>query len=603
MNSKMKKTTAVLMLFAMIAGTVCVRDDGKYVSAASGPKLSKKKIEIPKGKAAKLTLKNKTGAKKIKWSAANKNVIQIKGKNASVTVKGKKAGKTKVTCQFVYKGKKKKLTCAVTVKNGKAGETTKDPSLNDDAKVSQTPAVPGQTAAAPGGTQNPGATEKPTPVPTPVPTWEPIPVRTDVEANKTYDITGSLKGTFGRFFGNVGTSVNIFQIDSSGSIFANAGDMFEFVKSQYNSITPENESKPSRLLNMGTEFSDYLSTDFKAQTMPVSEARANPYYYVPDNYKESVCPKINYTQFDNFMRKAAESGIRIRFHAFVWHQQTPMWLFKENFDADGKWVSPDVMDARMEYYIKSVIRYITLREEELGCGNIVYCYDVANEYFHNNDGKDDDGNYYKSYWDEVYYPDNEISTKSGKYTQVAEPVYIKRAFTYAREILDSYGKTDVTLFYNDYNTYQVTDSIIKMIEYINAEKVLCDGVGMQSHLDVGYPSVTFYAAALTKFLENKNIRQVQITELDVTAYGSSEKKMEQQMEYYYNLTKAILEANRTYPGKITGLTFWGLYDQFSWRRDGKPLLFASTSKAKGVYYKVLQAAAEEVDAAVAGTTP
>lgn len=591
MNSKMRKTTAAAVLFAMAAGTVC-HGGADTVSAASAPKLSKKKIMIEKGNTARITLKNKTGARKIKWSVSNKKVVQLKGKNAAVTVKGRKAGNTKVTCQFYYRGKKKKLVCQVSVKNERP-KITWEPSAvppSNPTIAPPSPAVPGQTAATPGGPQHPGVTQ--TPAPTATPTWEPIPVMNDVDANTTYDITGSLKGAFARFFGNVGTSVNIFQIDPAGSIFDNAGDMFEFVKKQYNSITPENESKPSRLLNMGTEFSDYMSTDFKAETMPVSEARANKYYYVPDQYKEAVCPKINYTQFDNFMCKAAESGMRIRFHAFVWHQQTPKWLFKENFDADANWVSQDVMDARMEYYIKSVIRYITLREEELGRGNIVYCYDVANEYFHNNDSKDDDGNYFKSYWDEVYYPDNEINTKSGKYTQVAEPVYIKRAFTYAREILDSYGKQDVTLFYNDYNTYQEKDSIIKLIEYLNKEKVICDGIGMQSHLDIGYPGVEFYAEALRTFLENENIHEVQITELDVTAYGSGEKRMQQQMEYYYKLIKAILDANEAYPGKITGMTFWGLYDQFSWRRDGKPLLFASTSKAKGVYYKVLQAAAE-----------
>lgn len=609
MNSKMKKAAAVVMLFSMLAGMEHSHPGMRYVSAASGPKLSKKIVEIKKGKSAKITLKNKAGAKKIKWSIANKRVAQIKAKNAKaqgtkvsgafVTVKGKKAGQTKLTCQFSYHGKKKTLTGRIRVKNttdqnggGSSGNTT--PAL-ENPDVTQAPPAP-QQPDQPG---NPGATEPPVQTPVQTATPEPIPVLDDVDASTKYDIQGSLKGAYQRFFGNVGTSVNIFQIEPSGSIFENAGDMFAFTKSQYNSITPENETKPCRLLNMGTNFEDYFATDFKAQTMPVSEAKADPYYYVPENYKEEVCPKINYSQFDIFLKKAAENGMRIRFHAFVWHQQTPEWLFKENFDADADWVTPEVMDARLEYYIKSVIRYITLKEQELGYGNVVYCYDVANEYFHNNDKQDKDNSYIKSYWDEVYYPDNKFDKNTGKYDQVAEPVYIKRAFTYAREILDSYEKQDVSLFYNDYNTYMVSDSILTLVEYINQDQMLCDGIGMQSHLDINYPTVENYAATLKKFLACEKIREVQITELDVTA-GSSDKLLERQMDYYYDLMKAILDARKDYPGKITGMTFWGLYDGFSWRREKYPLLFASTTEAKGAYYKVLQAAAEAVEEEKAG---
>ena len=589
MTKRMTKAVAVSMACTMLAGSVGIfpADEAR---AAAGPKLSKKSITLKKGKSKKVQLKNKAGVKKIKWSVSNKKVVQLKGKSGAATVKGLKAGSAKLTCRFVYRGKSKKLVCKLIVKQ------TPQPKGGASAAVSSSlpsAAVPGTPAPAasqqPPVSSNPGQSENPAATNTP----EPIPVMEDIDANATYDIQGSLKSALGRFFGNVGTSVNIFQLDSSQSPFQDdKGAMFEFTKNQYNSITPENESKPCRLLNMGTDFSDYFSTDFEAETMPVSEAKANKYYYVPDNYKEEVCPKINYSQFDDYMKKAAESGLRIRFHAFVWHQQTPKWLFKENYKADGDWVTPDVMNARMEYYIKSVIRYICMREEENGWGDVIYCYDVANEYFHNNDGKDEDGNFIKSYWDEVYYPDNKINEKSGAYTQTTEPVYIKSAFAYAREMLDSYGKQNVTLFYNDYNTYQVTENIISMVEYINKEGTICDGVGMQSHLDVSYPSVVAYTAALTKFLACDFIHEVQITELDVTAYPNKRKTLDDQMAYYYDLMKSILNVRKQYPEKMTGLTFWGLYDSFSWRRDGRPLLFESTSKAKGVYYKVLQAAAE-----------
>lgn len=268
MKSKMKKTAAVVLLFSMAAGTGYSQPGMEQVSAASGPRLSKKKVVIKEKKSAMITLKNKAGAKKIKWSITNKRVATIKAKSGSVTVKGKKAGNTRLTCRFSYHGKKKTLKCNVTVKkvNRSIGYGTGNvPSVQD----TQAPPAPQQSQQP----ENPGVTQPPAQTPAATGTPEPIPVLDDVDASKKYEIQGSLKGAYQRFFGNVGTSVNIFQIEPSNSIFENAGDMFAFTKSQYNSITPENETKPCRLLNMGADFNDYFATDFKAQTMPVAEAK------------------------------------------------------------------------------------------------------------------------------------------------------------------------------------------------------------------------------------------------------------------------------------------------------------------------------------------
>ncbi|MCI8364721.1 MAG: hypothetical protein HFG34_07195 [Eubacterium sp.] len=387
----------------------------------------------------------------------------------------------------------------------------------------------------------------------------------NIIANGTYAITGSLKEAYTRHFTNVGTCMNYGQLTGA--------DTMEFAAGQYNSISAENEMKPDYLLNKGT--------------MSTAEAKGNKYYFVPEGYGETTCPKINYDAVDKYLQTAAANKMRIRFHVFVWHQQTPKWFFKENYNENGRWVTPEVMNARLEFFIKSVIRYISLKEEELGIGDVVYCYDVVNEYFHNNNNPD------KAYRDEVYYPEKVFDPENpGKYEQTTEPVYVKNAFAYARDILDSYGKQHITLFYNDFNTYLEADKIIKMMEYINAEKILCTGVGMQSHLDVGFPSVEFYTSAMEKFLKSDYIKEVQITELDVTAYPKNESTLEDQMTYYSDLMKAVLALKKTYSDKMTGLTFWGLYDSVSWRAEGLPLLFASTTKAKGVYYKVLEAAAE-----------
>lgn len=600
MTNKTRKAVLVPVLCAVLAGTIGAAGTER-VQGAAKPKLSAKQITITKGKSKQVKLKNLRGVEKIKWSIGNKKVAKIKAKGEKVTVTGIKLGVTKLTCRFTVFRKVKKLSCKVLIKAAPPkGNTVKENKTAAPVGTSQPATVqPGNENPVPSAGAGTTTTDQPSPTSSQTPTiptappisLDPIPVK-DTEPNKTYDIEGSLKSAYGRFFGNVGTCANIFQIDPNGNFFGNDSKAtVEFITNQYNSITPENESKPSRLLNAKDGTGGYLSDDFEPTLISVEDAMDDPYSYVPDNYQEDMCPKINYSEFDTFLKLVAENNMRIRFHAFVWHSQTPKWLFKEDFDVEGDWVTPEIMNARMEYYIKSVIKYICMKEDEMGWGDIVYCYDVANEYFHNNDKTDEKTKKtIKSYWDEVYYPDNPMSA-SGDYTQVAEPEYVKTAFRFAREMLDQNGRQYVALFYNDYNTYEVSDKIVHLMEYINEDEKLCDGVGMQSHLAVNYPRTTKYGETLRKFLASEAISQVQITELDVST-NTTDSGLVTQDDYYYNLMNEIMAAHRNYPGKITGLTFWGLYDSFSWRRDNRPLLFNSITKAKGVYYSVLRAAAE-----------
>ncbi len=65
----------------------------------------------------------------------------------------------------------------------------------------------------------------------------------------------------------------------------------------------------------------------------------------------------------------------MRGHTFSLAQSNPVWFFKENFDANGNWVSSAVMDQRMETYIKNMFEAIQTQYPELN----LYAYDVANE--------------------------------------------------------------------------------------------------------------------------------------------------------------------------------------------------------------------------------
>ena len=82
---------------------------------------------------------------------------------------------------------------------------------------------------------------------------------------------------------------------------------------------------------------------------------------------------------------------------------------------------------------------------------------------------------------------------------------------------------------------QKTDAICKMALELK-EKGLIDGIGMQSHLDVGFPTVSAYKKALAKFAETG--LDIQVTELDITTSDTSEAGFEKQAEMY----KGIMDA-------------------------------------------------------------
>ncbi len=348
--------------------------------------------------------------------------------------------------------------------------------------------------------------------------------------------TQTLRSTYGSTYGHVGTCINYSQLTNQS--------VLNHVKSQYNSITLENEMKPDSLLG------GY------ANKISVSQAKSMG-YYIPDNYKESTVPKINFDTVDKVMKICYENGIGMRAHTLVWHSQTPQWFFKNEYSASNGYVSQSVMDARMEFYIKTVMNHVYSSRY----GSCVYAWDVVNEYLHaTNSG-----------WEAVY-------GKCGN-----RPAFVKRAYQYAYDCLDYYGLSGkVSLFYNDFNTYMEVNDVITMINYINSDKKLCNGVGMQSHVGTTFPSVDYYTQALKAFV-NAGF-EVQITELDTSSKSSSD-----QANYVYQLMKNVNSVKKS-GGNISGITLWGISDDVSWISASEyPLLFSSLNVPKDSYYKFIQA--------------
>jgi len=345
----------------------------------------------------------------------------------------------------------------------------------------------------------------------------------------------TLLNTYGAKFGRVGTCVSLSQLQNSATL--------SVIKQRYNSITLENEMKPDALLGSSPTL------------ITVSDAKALG-YYIPSNYTETTVPKINFSTIDQVLQICYNNGLGVRAHTLIWHSQTPSWLFKTSYSSSGSNVSAAVMNARMEFYIKTIMNHVYLSSY----GSVVYAWDVVNEYLHSPS---------TSGWVQIY---GSVSTS---------PEFVKNAFRFAYETISYLGLTNkVSLFYNDYNEYMISSDIISMINYINSGTHYCNGVGCQSHIGTSFPSASYYKAALQAFM-NAGL-EIQITELDAGAASETE-----QATYVYDIMKSICEVKKA-GANITGITWWGLSDDVSWRTDD-PLLFSTLNSPKASYYRTLDA--------------
>lgn len=375
----------------------------------------------------------------------------------------------------------------------------------------------------------------------------------------------SIKDTYSGIFERMGNVVSYNTSWNNGYQMQN-DDTMKFVKHHFNSYTLENELKPAQIL------SDWSGT------ISVSEAKKLG-YVIPDGYTESTVGKLNFDSVDKILEIANQYGLQMRGHVMQWHQQTSTRFFKEGYSSSGANVSKEVMDKRLEFYIRSVMKHVMDKEKSLTgkAGSLVYCWDITNEYTHRTNDPA------ATSWMDVY---GDMGLK---------PTYVKKAYEVAYDELKQYGlQKDITLFYNDYNEYDVADEIVELINYINEgeEAKICGGIGMQSHITVNYPSLEKYGTAVDKFLATG--LQVQVTELDI---GIEDGQTEEDLANHYSDIMKLLISKQENRDKsvnargITGVTVWGLYDAISWRKPTSCLLFGeSLEDPKPAFYSFLEAA-------------
>lgn len=150
-------------------------------------------------------------------------------------------------------------------------------------------------------------------------------------------------------------------------------------------------------------------------------------------------------------------------------------------------------------------------------GHLVYAWDVVNEYY---TVMTYDYDIYNG-WADVY----------GDYEELGlTPAYVKFAFCVADDVLKEFGIRDkVSLVINEVNAFSFPDIMISLVNYINSDGKVCDGVGMQSHLLNGWPEDAHeFGNGVKRYLAEGF--EVQITEFDIRIEnpfpGSEERQRE-----------------------------------------------------------------------------
>lgn len=174
--------------------------------------------------------------------------------------------------------------------------------------------------------------------------------------------------------------------------------------------------------------------------------------------------------------------------------------------------------------------------------------------------------------------------------------YICKAFTAARK-----ANPNAQLFYNDYKHASMTgkyarksDRVYSMIKNLTESGCPIDGVGFQSHIDIGYDDEHY--AAVRKNIQRYNDIGIKVhfTEIDVRCNQTSAKNcpynttwsdeaLEKQADIFNNLLAICLEEPN-----CMNFESWGLTDKYSSQPEPQNALpFDKEMNKKPAYYSLL----------------
>ena len=126
-----------------------------------------------------------------------------------------------------------------------------------------------------------------------------------------------------------------------------------------------------------------------------------------------------------------------------------------------------------------------------------------------------------------------------------------------------------------------TESLKKFKELVKEGNI--DGIGMQSHIGMSYPSIELYEEAFRKYDELG--LEIHITELDIDQKSNSQENMLDLAQRYQDVFSTYFKKLVNKGVNLTAVITWGISDSSSWI-GGYPNLFDTDYQAKDAFYAV-----------------
>ncbi|MCR5579351.1 MAG: endo-1,4-beta-xylanase [Prevotella sp.] len=278
----------------------------------------------------------------------------------------------------------------------------------------------------------------------------------------------------------------------------------------------------------------------------------------------------NFERADKIADFCRQNGIKMRGHCLCWHSQFADWMFT---DAKGKPVTKEVFYERLRDHIQTIMKRYK---------DVVYAWDVVNE------AMADDGGGPR--WG-FGRPGQEPSPyRQSRHFQLCGDEFIAKAFQFARE-----ADPDVLLFYNDYSCVDEgkRERIYNMVKKMKDAGVPIDGIGMQGHYNIYFPSEEQLEKAIVRFKEI--VKHIHITELDLRMNNESGGQLmfsrgeAKPMPAYMSTLQTdqyarLFKMFRKHADVIDNVTFWNLGDKDSWLGvNNHPLPFDENYRPKACF--------------------
>jgi endo-1,4-beta-xylanase len=289
---------------------------------------------------------------------------------------------------------------------------------------------------------------------------------------------------------------------------------------------------------------------------------------------------------DKYVAWGEEHGMFIVGHTLLWHNQTPAWAFA---GVDGKPLDRKTALERIKSHVETVVGRYKGRIDG---------WDVVNEAI------DDEGRLRTG-------PVGTWPRRGEPWHAAIGDDYIEQAFRFAHA-----ADPDAELYYNDFNEWYPAkiEAISRLITDLKAKGVRVDGLGLQGHWGLDYPTLDEIDHMLTEY--GKLGVKLMVTELDVSVLPTPDQQtdadvtrrvrgsaaanpyadglpadMQRELaQRYADVFKLFIK----HRDKIERVTFWGVHDGQSWRngwpvgnRVDYPLLFDRQYRPKPAFDAVI----------------